>query len=185
MIKKVFVLNGVGTVGKGEFVGFVQKYIPTLKYSIIDLPKQAAEILGWDGGKTERDRKFLSDLMDLASEYNDSPYNDVESLVIDFYQDDIDFSVLIIDMRDPADIARAAKNFNAETILMRNPSVSSIITNHADANVENYDGYDYIIVNDGTLEQLDLVAKMFVCDVICENHIPNSSKPFVFTCSKY
>ena len=183
-MKKVFILNGVGTSGKGAFAEFVRKYIPGFKYSIIDLPKEAAEILGWNGGKTEKDRKFLSDIMDLATEYNDSPYNDVKSLVIDFYRDDIDLKVFLIDMRDPKDIARAVKDFNAETILIRNPRVDNIESNHADRDVENYN-YDYIIENDGTLEQLEKVAKLFVCDVICGEHIPEKDKPFTLTCSKY
>jgi hypothetical protein len=183
-LKKVFILNGVGTSGKGKFAEYVQKYIPGFKYSIADLPKEAAEILGWDGGKTEKDRRFLSDIIDLATEYNDSPYNDVKSLVIDFYKDDFDINVLLIDMRDPKDIARAVKDFNAETILIRNPNVDNIDSNHADRDVENYD-YDYIIENDGTLEQLEKVAKIFVHDIIYENHIPDNHKPFALVCSKY
>ena len=183
-MKKVFILNGVGTSGKGKFAEYIQKYIPGFKYSIIDLPKEAAEILGWNGGKTEKDRKFLSDIMDLATEYNDSPYNDVKSLVIDFYKDEIDLKVFLIDMRDPKDIARAVKDFNAETILIRNPRVDNIESNHADRDVENYE-YDYIIENDGTLEQLERVAKIFVRDIICEKHIPDNHKPFSLICSKY
>lgn len=184
MLKKVFILNGVGASGKDTFAGYIKKYISSFKYSIVELPKEAATILGWKGGKTERDRKFLSDIVDLATEYNDSPYNDVKSLVIDFYQDDIDLKVLIIDMRDPKDITRAVKDFNAETILIRNPNVNNIDSNHADRGVENYE-YDYIIENDGTLEQLEKVAKIFVHDIICENHIPDNHKPFILVCSKY
>lgn len=183
-MKKVFILNGVGTSGKGTFAEYIKKYIPGFKYSIADLPKEAAEILGWDGGKTEKDRRFLSDIIDLATEYNDSPYNDVKSLVVDFYKDDFDINVLLIDMRDPKDIARAVKDFNAETILIRNPNVDNIDSNHADRDVENYD-YDYIIENDGTLEQLEKIAKIFVHDIICEKHIPDDHKPFILTCSKY
>lgn len=183
-MKKVFILNGTGTAGKGEFADYIKKYISGFKYSIVDLPKKAAEILGWDGGKTEKDRRFLSDIMDLATEYNDSPYNDVKSLVIDFYKDDIDLKVLIIDMRNPKDIARAVKDFNAETILIRNPNVETIKSNHADRDVEHYN-YDYIIENNGTLEQLEKVAKIFVHDIICENHIPDNYKPFILTCSKF
>ena len=51
-MKKVFILNGVGTSGKGEFAARIGKYIPTRKYSIVDLPKEAAKLLGWGGGKS-------------------------------------------------------------------------------------------------------------------------------------
>jgi len=185
-LKKIFVLNGVGTSGKGVFADHINKYIPTLKYSIVDLPKEAAKVLGWDGGKTEKDRRFLSDVMDLSTECNDAPFKDVLSLVTDFKnnKDYAEYEVLIIDMRDPKDIARAVETFGADTILIRNPKVEKIESNHADRDVENYE-YEYIIENDGTLEQLDKVAKLFVCDVICGEHIPDKHKPFTLTASKY
>lgn len=164
-MKKVFILNGVGTSGKDRFVGYLSKYISVYKYSIADLPKKAATVLGWDGGKTEKDRKFLADIVDISTEYNDSPFQDVVSIVADFKNNEIETDVLIIDMRDPKDIARAVEIFGAETILIRNPRVKAITTNHADRNVENYD-YDYLIENNGTLEQLDEMAYLFAQEVI-------------------
>lgn len=162
-MKKIYILNGVGTSGKGVFADYINKYIPTYKYSIVDLPKEAAKVLGWDGGKTEKDRRFLSDIMDLSTDYNDAPFKDVLSLVTDFKnnKDYAEYEVLIIDMRDPKDIARAVEIFGAETILVRNPNVAKIESNHADRDVEKYE-YDYIIENNGTLEQLESVAKAFV-----------------------
>lgn len=183
-MKKIYILNGVGTSGKGTFVEFISKYVPTHKYSIVDLPKEAAKVLGWDGGKAERDRRFLSDIVDLSAEYNDSPFRDILSVVTDFKNNLIEDEVLFIDMRDPKDISRAVETFGAETILIDNPNVDKIESNHADANVKNYE-YDYTIENDGTLEQLERVAKLFVCDVICGKHIPEKDKPFTLTCSKY
>ena len=183
-MKKVFILNGVGTSGKGCFAEFVGKYIATHKYSIADLPKEAAKLLGWDGGKTEKDRKFLSDIVDLATTYNDSPFQDVLSVVTDFKNNLIEDEVLIIDMRDPKDIARAVEMFGAETILIRNPNVNKIESNHADRDVENY-SYDYIIENDGTLEQLETVAKFFIREIICWNEVKDHDRPIVLICSGY
>ena len=181
-MKKVFILNGVGTSGKGVFAEFVGKYIPTHKYSIIDLPKEAAKVLGWTGGKDEKDRRFLSDIMDLSTEYNDSPFRDVLSVVTDFKNNLLEGEVLFVDMRDPKDIARAVETFGAETILIRNPNVEKIESNHADANVEDYT-YDYIIENDGTLGQLDVMAKFFVREIVCWNEVRDHEKPLVLKCS--
>lgn len=176
----------MGGSGKDTWASLLNKYIPTLKYSIVDLPKEAAKVLGWDGGKTEKDRRFLSDIMDLSTGYNDAPFKDVLSLVTDFKnnKDYAEYKVLLIDIREPEEIARAVEAFGAETILIRNPSVSKIDSNHADRDVENYE-YDYIIENNGTLEQLERVAKLFVCDVICGEYISEKDKPFILTCSKY
>ena len=182
-MKKIYITNGVGTSGKDTFVKFLDKYIPVCKYSIVDLVKQAAEVLGWDkNSKTEKDRKFLSDLVDLSTEYNDMPFRDVSSLVFDYQNNFLESDVLLIDMRDPKDIERAVKLFNAETILIRNPNAKTITTNHADRDVENYE-YDYIIENNGTLEQLEKVAKIFAEDVIQGEYI--NDKPFVLECDKY
>lgn len=181
-MKKVYITSGVGRSGKDTFCEFVGNYIPTHKYSIVDLPKEAAKVLGWNGGKTEKDRKFLSDIMDLSAEYNDCPFQDVSSVVADFKNNLIEDEVLFIDMRDPKDIARAVEIFGAETILIRNPNVEKIESNHADANVEDYN-YDYIIENDGSLEQLDMAAKTFVREIVCWNEIRQGDKPFVLTCS--
>lgn len=178
-MKKIFILNGVGTSGKGVFADYISKHIPTIKYSIVDLPKEAAKILGWDGGKTEKDRKFLSDVMDISTEYNDAPFKDVLSIVADFKNNLIDSEILIIDMRDPKDIIRAVETFNARTILIRNPNVKKIESNHADRDVENYN-YDYIIENDGTLEQLDKTAKLFVKKMI----VQESNTPITLKCSE-
>lgn len=165
-MKKIYIVNGVGTSGKDTFVSLVGKYISSYKYSIVDLPKQAAKVLGWNGtSKTEKDRKFLSDIMDLSEEYNDAPFKDVLSIVSDFKRDSIETEAIFIDMRDPADIERAVKTFGAETVIVKNKRAGVISSNHADANVDDFD-YDYIIENNGSLDDLDNIARMFVKYVI-------------------
>ena len=62
LIKKIFITNGMARCGKDTFAKFLNELIPTMKYSSIDKVKDIAYLCGWDGGKTERDRKFLSDL---------------------------------------------------------------------------------------------------------------------------
>lgn len=185
MLKKVYILNGHGTVGKGEFAKAISKYISTYKYSSIDLVKEMFEVVGISkDNKTEKKRKLWSDGKDMLTQYDDIPFKDITSIVTDFKNSKIETEVLLIDIREPEEIARAVEAFGAETILIRNPSVSKIDSNHADRDVENYE-YDYIIENNGTLEQLERVAKLFVCDVICGEYISEKDKPFILTCSKY
>ena len=166
-MKKIFIINGVGGSGKDTFEIYLNKYISTYKYSIVDICKKAARILGWSGSKGEKDRKFLSSIMDLSSEYNDMPFCEVAKLVNDFKSNRIKSEVLLIDMRDPKDIERAVREFGATSVLIRNPRIKKIKSNHADANVEKY-RYDYIINNNSTLKQLNKTAKHFVNTVIKE-----------------
>ena len=184
-MKKVFVTNGSAQNGKDSFAKLIAKYISTYKYSSIDLVKDMLEFAGVPKEpKTEEKRLLYSDTKDRLTKYDDIPFKDVTSVVVDFKDDLIDTDVLLIDIREPEEIARAVETFGAETILVRNPNAKKIKSNHADRDVENYK-YDYIIENDGTLEQLEKVAKMFVHDIICENHIPDNHKPFTLTCSKF
>ena len=72
---KIIVINGQGGVGKDSFVGYCGcEEDGIYNLSIIDGIKYAAQQLGWVGGKELKDRKFLSDLKDLAAKYNDFPF---------------------------------------------------------------------------------------------------------------
>lgn len=184
-MKKVYITNGSATNGKDTFAKMIGDYISTYKYSSIDLVKDMLEFAGVPKEpKTEEKRLLYSDTKDRLTKYDDIPFKDITSIVTDFKNNKIETEVLLIDIREPEEIARAVETFGAETILVRNPNAIKIESNHADRDVENYE-YDYIIENDGALEQLERVAKLFVCDVICGEHIPEKDKPFTLTCSKY
>lgn len=165
-MKKVYITNGSAENGKDTFAEFLSKYISVFKYSSIDLVKEMFEVVGVSkDNKTEKKRKLWSDGKDLLTKYDDIPFKDITSIVTDFKNNKIETEVLLIDIREPEEITRAVETFGAETILVHNPNVRKIESNHADANTENYD-YDYIIENNGSLEQLDWVAKEFVEYVI-------------------
>lgn len=182
-MKKVYITNGSGSKGKDSFAELVGKYIPTFKYSSIDLVKDMLEFAGVKKEpKTERKRLLYSDTKDMLTKYDDIPFRDVTSIVADFKSGLIDTDILLIDIREPEEIARAVETFGAETILVRNPNVDNITSNHADRDVENYE-YDYIIENDGTFEQLDKVAKLFVGEIIYCDEIRDHEKPYILSCS--
>ena len=184
-MKKIYITNGSAQNGKDSFAGFTSNYISTYKYSSIDLVKDMLEFAGIPKEpKTEEKRLLYSDTKDRLTKYDDIPFKDIASIVADFKNNKIEAEVLLIDIREPKEIARAVETFGAETILVRNPNAIKIESNHADRDVENYK-YDYIIENDGTLEQLEMVAKLFVRDIICWSEISAQEKPFVLTCSNY
>lgn len=158
-MKRIFILNGSGGVGKDTFVDLVSNYIPTIHFSSVTKVKEIAKAIGWDGGKTEKDRKFLSDLKILCTEYNNLPFNSMKEMVAEFL--DGDANALFIDIREPNEIEIAKQAFNAETVLVKRDSVTHITSNMADANVYNYQ-YDHIIENNGSIKDLDNTAKKFV-----------------------
>lgn len=163
MKKHIYITNGVARCGKDTFAKFLGELVPVHKYSSIDKVKEIAEWCGWDSTKkTEKDRKFLSDLKLLLTEYNDLPFEDVKGEV-DFFHRVSVRKVMLIDIREPAEIERAKKEFGAETILIVNPNIPHIMSNMADKNVYEYE-YDYKIMNNGTLEKFRETTRQFAID---------------------
>ena len=159
---KTVIINGTGGSGKNTFTSFCGNYAKIYNYSSVIKVKDAAKILGWNGEKSEKDRKFLSDLKLLSSEFNDFPFKDIENKVKELENKDID--ILFIHLREPSDIRRAKEAFNAKTLLIRMTNHEIITSNMADANVENYD-YDYIIEN-SNLDVLEKEARDFVQKIL-------------------
>lgn len=165
MAKQVIIANGSGGCGKDTFAKFLSEFCDTYKYSSIDKVKLIAAQCGWDNGKSDKDRKFLSDLKILTTEYNDMAFNDIKAIVKDFKSDYIQAQLLLIDIREPLEIERAKKEFDVITVLVKNDKVKQITTNMADAGVFDYN-YDYVIDNSGTLVELKEKAEWFVNQVL-------------------
>lgn len=166
MKQHIVIINGTGGCGKDTFVELVSKYNRVLNVSSVDKVKEIATLAGWTGGKEEVDRKFLSVLKRLTTEYNDMSFRDIEEKVSKFRNSDLE--VMFIHIREPEEIERAKNAFGAETLLIRRVGLSRITSNYSDANVENYT-YDYIIEN-STLEELEKEAMNFVSNL---NSKPN------------
>lgn len=164
MKKKIFITNGMARCGKDTFATYLNEFVPTLKYSSIDKVKEIISLCGWDGGKTEKDRKFMSDFKMLTTEYSDMPFKAIEEKVSEFLKDNI-HEVMLIDIREPEEIERAKNVFNAEAILIKNDRVDIITSNDGDAGVFDY-AYDYIIENNGTLEEFKDNIRVFVDEIV-------------------
>lgn len=165
MNKQVFITNGMARCGKDTFANILNEFIPTLKYSSIDKVKEIASLCGWDGGKSEKDRKFLSDLKLLTTEYSNMPYLSIIKKYDEFLKDE-EHKVLLIDIREPSEIDKAKAALNARTILIKNNRVKFVNSNMADANVFNYT-YDYVIKNNGTLDEFRENIKRFYEENFC------------------
>lgn len=172
---KVVVVNGRPGVGKTEFErlcaercnlsnrmdGFVPGYSLRVDItSTVDFVKEVARFCGWDGVKTLENRKFLSDLKDLLTEWNDVPYKmiveHIKSLPVS--QDWLVF----VDCREPAEIQKLKERLNATTVLIRREEVeNNEVSNHADFDVFYYD-YDLTIYNNSDIIHLENKAQKFI-----------------------
>lgn len=173
--KKVIIINGKGEVGKDTFVKMVQKYVCAYNYSSVDYIKSVANKLGYLGGKTLKDRKFLSDLKMLSSEYNDLPFKDVTNRITEFIynthnntKNDNEYELLFVHIREPKEIRRVLKfcfmnGIEAYSLLITNTSKPyKHYGNIADDNVCSGFDYDYTIDNNRGLQELEHSAVMFL-----------------------
>ena len=158
--KIIVVINGSGGVGKDTFVNYVSDKLPTMRVSSVDKIKDAAQLLGWDSNcKNEKDRKFLSDLKLLCTDYNDHSYNYIKEKIEEFKLNDV--HMLFVMVREPKEIERLRKDFGAVTLMIINDRVPAIVSNMGDANVNEFN-YDYVVCNNQTLKDLDEEASNFI-----------------------
>ncbi len=159
-MKQIIVINGSGGVGKDTFVEFCQKYCKIKNISSVDKVKEAARVLtGWDGSKDEKSRKLLVDLKQLGIQYNDAPFKYIVESAEKFKNTEEE--IMFVHIREIEEIEKVKKATNAKTLLVTNKNVPIITSNESDKNVMNYQ-YDFYIKNDGTLEDLDMVANKFI-----------------------
>lgn len=181
----VVVVNGFPRSGKDTFVNLCKNELGAfgLSISTVDFVKYLAAQSGWDGSKTPENRKFLSDLKDLLTEWNDVPWKKVEE-VYDYIKTecfqyglkDSDF-FLFIHSREPEEIERFKEEYGAVTVLIDRREVEGDQSNHSDADVMNYT-YDYIINNNGTLDELEMRALTFIESVKLTNKNKENLTPY-------
>ena len=163
MKKQIFIINGSGGCGKDTFISFVSDEAenPIMNFSSIDKVKEIAKIIGWNGKKTEKDRKFLSDLKILCTAYNNMPFNSMRNKVTEFNNNNAE--ILFLHIREPEEIDKAKTAFGAKTILIKRNDIKHIVSNMADRNVFNYK-YDIVVNNDSDLDSFKNKAITFFRD---------------------
>jgi hypothetical protein len=80
---------------------------------------------------------------------------------VDKFNNDTNAEFLFIDIREPEEIEKYKNKFDAITLFIKKDNCEKISSNMSDANVENYD-YDYIIENNGNLNDLECKAITFI-----------------------
>lgn len=169
---KIVVINGQGGCGKDTFIKLCQKHRSNIfSTSMVDGIKKIAKQMGWKGGKSLKDRKFLSDLKDISGKYNDFPFTytkeTVENLEKIFGKSDEEL-IVFVHAREPEDIRRWIEEYNAITLLIRRPAIEGNYGNHADDRVFDL-FYDYTFWNDGTIDELEDKAKLFLKILLYKN----------------
>ena len=153
MNKAVIIINGAGGVGKDTLCSIAEKHFKVRNISSVDPIKEIASMCGWRGEKTDKARKFLSDLKMLTVNYNDFPTNWAKAQFENFLTTDEE--LLFVHIREPEEIAKfvSATDGKAVTLLVRAGRRfvhGNKYGNASDDGVEEYP-YNYIFYNDRPL----------------------------------
>jgi hypothetical protein len=162
--KLVIIINGKGGCGKDTICDILEKHYPVKRISTITKVKQAARLMfGWKGEKSLKDRKFLSDLKDLWTDYNDGPFKYAISEFQKFAEKPVVAynEILIIHVREPSEIKKIKNRIDfisivpCVTLLITSPRTESVeYGNEADDLVNKYP-YDFRYNNAAPLNEVD------------------------------
>ena len=152
-MKLAIVINGAGGVGKDTLCAIAAQKYKVRNVSSITPIKELASLCGWKGEKTDRARKFLSDLKRLTVEYSDFPTQYLTEQYREFLLGDEE--LLFAHIREPEEIAKfvSATDGRAVTLLVRAGRRfvhGNKYGNASDDCVEEYP-YNYIFYNDRPL----------------------------------
>lgn len=162
------IVGGFPRSGKSTFVSYCKEIIGenyTLDISTVDLVKHLAALAGWDGTKTPKNRKFLSDLKQLLIEWDDVPYKDVIRTAQNARTDLDAYGVnhtlyVFVQCREPEEIQKFVDRVGAHTVFISRKDHETP-TNESDIATRRYN-YEATIFNDGDLDQLKLCAQAYV-----------------------
>jgi dephospho-CoA kinase len=162
---KVIIINGSGGSGKDLFVKLVSNiYIDCINLSTVDKIKEIAKNnFGWKGEKTNKSRKFLSDIKRVWKEYNDGPFNDIINKIKTYEESNNNKDIIyFVHSREPKEIKNFVNYYKDKcvTLLIKRENID-IPNNDSDINVEKYN-YDYIIKNNSSIEKLQKKALKFL-----------------------
>lgn len=166
---KVIAVNGAPRSGKDTFIDICTEKlgIKGRKTSSIDFIKKIAFYCGWNGEKDLKNRKFLSDMKDILTEWNDIPFKEIEKTlkVWEIWNERHqieDDGFLFVCIREPEELDKVRKRLGATCILVRRDDAeSALASNHADEEVFDF-AYDYIIDNNSDLAQLRESAELLI-----------------------
>lgn len=154
------IINGRGGCGKDTLVDYTIEYfnnsIDIRNISSITPVKEIAKQLGWEeSDKSNKARKFLSDLKKILIEWNNLP-NKYIIEYIDKLKNTGTPTIVFIHIREISEIEKikylfSSKKLKPVTILIKSPVTDeNVYGNNSDDNVEFYN-YDHIFINDKSI----------------------------------
>ena len=176
---KIFIASGKANSGKDTTCELINNYIKLKGLKSVNLQfssyiKMYAKIIsGWDGNEDTKPRSLLQELgTDVIRKYIDEDFfinRIIEDIKVYSYYFDV---ITISDARFPKELDSIKNNFkNVYKINIKRPNfennLNDIQRKHVtEVALDNYNDYDYILVNDGSINDLNDKIKQIVDKVI-------------------
>ncbi|MDR1668459.1 MAG: hypothetical protein LBR76_00685 [Oscillospiraceae bacterium] len=171
MKKLAIIVNGKPESGKDFLCDAAIAKFRARKISSIDPILPIAKLGGWDGVKTQKSRKLLSDLKHAFTEFNDLSHQYVLEKYRDFLQSEDSILFVHIRERDQIEAFKQAAE-HCVTILIRRPDTERTVGNASDDGI-NRIAYDYIYDNTHGLTDAAADFNTFILDILHEHEIPS------------
>lgn len=153
----VFVINGYPMSGKDEVIRILELMPDIVNFSTIDIPKEIAVKMGWDGSKSDENREMLSNLKKFYNKYFDGTKKDIKRTIQmgNFFMK----KLICIVSREPEEIEWIQgyckeSDIKCYKVCVKSPFELKNVNNSSDSDINNIT-YDIIINNDGTLKDLN------------------------------
>lgn len=155
----VIILNGIGRSGKGTVYKFMNQYLPGVQYSWVEPVRDMLREKGIDvDDKTPEMRKCLADIC-AALDSIDYNYKDITGVIKDVENGMIEgCNTIYIDVRDPKNIDRLrvfCREYGIDFCTIYVKRDVECPNNQADIAAKDPNGYDYVIDNNGTFQELN------------------------------
>lgn len=160
---KIIVINGVSRSGKDTFVKFLKnKTLGILEHSTIDTIVAALDDFNMIdiSRKTTKEREFIATVKQAWIKYNNGPFEEVKHIVrrmAHAYK----YLILVIHVREPEEIKKLRDYFKEDftsVLVIRDDAKPQ----HTTDNFVNMMDYDYMVYNNGTLEDLEKETVKFL-----------------------
>lgn len=181
---KIFVFSGKPNAGKDTACEFIYNYVKSKGYKVLNIQigyyikMYAKSIIEWDGTEDTKPRSLLQELgTDIIRNKIDPDFfvkRIIEDIRIYSYYFDV---ITVSDARLPGEIDGIYNAFNnVYKVNIQRPNYDNGLTDEQNSHfVENalneYDKYDFVILNDSTLENLNIKVKSIVNEVFSNEEI--------------
>lgn len=169
---KIYIICGKARHGKDTIAEIIQKYYKEKQYDILNLQygmyikEYAKKISNWDGSEETKPRELLQQLgTNIIREKIDDMFF-VKKLVDDIKVYSYFFDVLTIsDARFKVEVDIPRENFQDVVVIhVVRPNFDNGLTeeqkrHRTEIDLDDYENYDYTIMNDGSLEELEEKVK--------------------------